>query len=187
MQRIAQRRVGNRHTAEDLVQDSWVAALEADVAGVVASEDLEVWRAWIGGVTRNLATRRFLRDHDQFRVERNAAKSERAECPQDIEDRMELQQRLARAIAGLVEPYRTAVVMRYLDGVGYKRIAQAQRTTSSNARQRVSRALTILRKELGVENFAPRGIWAGLVGMLVGSDDTASLLSRRHRTGLWPK
>ena len=64
--RLAARILGDGADAEEVVQDTWVAALEAD-GPALRSRGREGLRAWLGGVVRNLARRR----RNQRGIERN--------------------------------------------------------------------------------------------------------------------
>lgn len=156
---IARRVVGDGHLAEDLVQDTWVAALESNST---RERDSDGWRAWIGAVTRNLSLRRLRRESHRPDVERAAARPESLGGVEDLAERMELQRRLTDAILELEEPYRSALVLRFLEGATPGEIARKQGITNANARRRVSRALGMLRERLGVEG---RHGWAGCFGL----------------------
>lgn len=151
LQSIARRLVGDGHLAEDLVQDTWVAALEAERRKPEQNKDAEGWRAWARAVTRNVSLRRRRRDSKRREVEQQAARLESEGGVDDLAERLEWQRRLTNAIEGLDEPYRSALVLRYLDGRSPAEIAERQGISKVNARRRVSRALDQLRAELGVE------------------------------------
>jgi|GEM_PF-2413176 len=165
--RAIARSLAGEGAAEDLVQDTWVAALEAEVRG--SARDAEGWRAWLGAVTRNLARRRALREGRRPAVEERAARPEAQGGVADLAERMEQQRRLADALLALEEPYRSALALRYLDGLDHAAIAERQGVTNANARRRVSRGLAMLRARMGVEEPASRGkpfaglfAWTGL-------------------------
>ena len=170
---IARRLIGQCGGAEDLVQDTWVTAIEADMVGKGTWRDEAGWRAWVGAVTRNLALRRRRRESQRGYVEREAARAESVEARESIAERMELQRQLADAIQGLDEPYRDALVLRYLDGLELREVANRQGVSYANARQRVSRALSMLRDKLGVCEQENKKLWGGL-GAIFGSRPDAT-------------
>jgi RNA polymerase sigma-70 factor (ECF subfamily) len=168
---LARRLVLDEALAEDVVQDTWVAALErppgADGRGGL--------RAWLAAVARNLALRRRRRELARAAVERAAARRESIGGGEEELERMQLQRALVDAVLALEEPYRSAVVLRHLDGLSAAEIARRQGCSSAAARQRVSRGLAELRERLAREHgpvwrgclaLAPllgRG-WSGLAG-----------------------
>jgi RNA polymerase sigma-70 factor (ECF subfamily) len=134
--------------AEDVVQDTWVAALESPAPLDARGES--GLRAWLAAVARNLALKRRTQEDVRRRHERAAARAEsRADVdPLDQLGRLQLQRALADALLALDEPYRTAVVSRYLDGLGYDELARREEISRVAARQRVSRGLALLRGRL---------------------------------------
>lgn len=180
---LARKLTADSHAAEDVVQETWVAALEADVARIPTPQEESGWRAWLGGVTRNLARKRAYKDALRRHYERAASRPESSDDPEEIELRLLEQRRIGDALLKLREPYRSALALRYLDGLEYEEIAQRQRTTPANVRQRVSRALSMLRSELGESQFHGMETclaWLALVGprvreMLTGNSAKLSL------------
>src|SRR5258707_11591566 len=108
--------------ADDLVQETWRKALERPPAKDSTPSGL---RGWIGTVIRNLAGTR--RRDAQLRAwhERRAARPE-SWTPEDIEQRVLLQRRLAEAVLELAEPYRSAITLRYFVGLSTREVAERQ-------------------------------------------------------------
>ncbi|MFT7669984.1 MAG: RNA polymerase sigma-70 factor (ECF subfamily), partial [Planctomycetota bacterium] len=173
---IARRLVGDSHLADDLVQDAWVVALEADVSRASSWRDVEGWRAWIGGVARNLSARRAQRDARRREIEAVVAKSEATIEENHLSDRMHVQRQLAGAVLELDEPFRSALVMRYLDDLDYEQLAERQGISIANARQRVRRALAILRTRMGADDKGRFGV-LGLLGLGDSFDKGARALA----------
>src|SRR5688572_6525780 len=145
MRGLARSLVGDRDEAEDLVQDAVVVALEKraevrlDLAG------------WLRTVLRNLALRRAGREGRRTGIERLAARAESSASDAGVRDaieRMELQRWLAEAMLRLGEPYRSAVILRHVEGLDPGAIAARQGCSREAARQRIARGLTQLRAEL---------------------------------------
>ena len=71
--------------------------------------------------------------------------------PADRLLRSEEDRRLRQAVQCLPEPYRTAVVLRYLSGMAAAEIAEILHRPAGTVRYQLSRALQILRERLGSE------------------------------------
>jgi RNA polymerase sigma-70 factor (ECF subfamily) len=143
LRRLARGLVRDESAAEDLAQDTWVAALRARPADL---------RAWMSVVARNFA-RRSRRDEGlRSAHEARGARSEPVEGPDEIGARVELQRKLAEALLALEEPYRSALVLRYLDGLSTIQVAEKLGVSHDAARQRISRGLAKLRERLDREH-----------------------------------
>ncbi len=154
LRRLARGLVRDENAAEDLAQDTWVAALRRKPAAGAA--DL---RAWMNVVARNFA-RRSKRDAGlRAAHEPRAAREERIEGPDEIAARVELQRKLAEALLALEEPFRSALVLRYLDGLSTIQVAEKLGVSHDAARQRISRGLAKLRERLDHEHHGGRAGW----------------------------
>jgi RNA polymerase sigma factor (sigma-70 family) len=150
LRRLARGLVRDENAAEDLAQDTWVAALRAKPADL---------RAWMNVVARNFA-RRSQRDAGlRASHEPRAAQVERVEGPDEIAARVELQRKLAEALLALEEPFRSALVLRYLDGHSTIQVAERLGVSHDAARQRISRGLAKLREKLDHEHRGGRAGW----------------------------
>src|SRR5262245_22609402 len=114
LRRLAVSLVGPAAGADDLVQETWLAALRHP------PERDGPLRPWLGRVLRNLVKMRHragaVRLEKRPEVER--LEEERAETvsPEAVLDRFEAERLLARLVAELDEPYRGTVLLRYFEG-----------------------------------------------------------------------
>ncbi|MBI5433229.1 MAG: sigma-70 family RNA polymerase sigma factor, partial [Planctomycetes bacterium] len=153
--RLAASLVGESE-ADDLVQETWRVALERPPR----AESAAGLRAWLGRVLASLGTQARAKRSTRAWHEERAAKRESVES--DTEERAELQRLLANAVYALEEPYRSAIVLRYFDGLDARVIAQRQRISHDAARQRVSRGLALLRERLDREQRGGRAAWSAM-------------------------
>jgi hypothetical protein len=87
---------------------------------------------------------------------------------------MQLHKAVVEAVLALDEPFRSAVVWRHLDGLSAEEIARRQGCTAELARQRVSRGLAGMRKQIArLHGHDPRGIFA--LGVLLTRASAAGL------------
>lgn len=153
---LAARLVGGGDGPEDLVQDTWVAALEA------RPREVRSVRAWLSGVTRHLASRR---RRDARTRERHETRRPPAPAPPAAElvERVEVQRRIAEAVLALEEPYRETVIRRFFDGARPAGIARLQGIPESTVRTRLRRALAKLRERLD-RDHGSRAAWCAALG-----------------------
>ncbi len=145
---LARGLLGDEHRAEDVVQDSFAAAL--------AVGERREWRAWLGAVARNLASKVRRGEARREARERRAARPEALPSAADLAAQLELYRRLVAAVSALDEPYRSAILLRYFHGLDTAEIAKREGVPQATVRARVSRALAILRARLDRE----RAGWA---------------------------
>jgi RNA polymerase sigma factor (sigma-70 family) len=146
VRRLALRLTQDPDRAEDLVQDAWAIALERPPAPHPSGA-----RAWLRAVLRNLERRRRRDLAIRAWHEAHAARREEARDEDDIEEQVLLQRRLADAILGLEEPYRRAIVLRYLQNLPPREVARLQGVSYDAARQRIARGVAMLRGRLDRE------------------------------------
>jgi RNA polymerase sigma factor (sigma-70 family) len=127
--------------ADDLVQETWLAALSG------ASRPETSRYGWLGGIVRNLSHR----SHSQRRSPIRAETEAQAPTAPGIDDLLvqaELQQRLISAVRDLDEPYRTTVLLRYFEDLSVEELSRRMSVPSSTSRTRLQRALAQLRARL---------------------------------------
>jgi len=153
---------------DDLLQESWLAALRARSAPRTSLH------AWFAGLARN-AARSVRRE-----APRGAGDCETLACAAEdageLLARAELQERLIAAVRALRDPYRATVLLHYFEGLPLEEVGRRTGVPGSTARTRLSRALAELRERLGRERGG--GAWALLAELARGGTGgiTASTL-----------
>ncbi|HEX6884953.1 MAG TPA: sigma-70 family RNA polymerase sigma factor [Planctomycetota bacterium] len=138
--------------ADDLVQETWLAALRS------GHDPLEA-RPWLASILRNLA-RGLRRARGRSRErEEQVARVEALPSTAELIERLDAEQRLARELASLREPFRTTLLLRFHEGLTAEEIARRQGLPAGTVRWRVKRGLEDLRARLeralgGSEAFA---------------------------------
>jgi RNA polymerase sigma-70 factor (ECF subfamily) len=135
------RRLLDAAAAEDLVQETYLAALRGrSPNGAVG--------AWLHGIAHKLAL--LMRRRNSRRQQREQAAARPASGPSaaDAAASAELMQRIAAAVQGLPEVYRTAVVLRFWHDLPPRRIAHELQVSVHTVRSRLQRALAMLRERL---------------------------------------
>jgi RNA polymerase sigma-70 factor (ECF subfamily) len=157
MRALAARLVADPGAADDVVQEAWIAALE--------HPPREVGEAWLARVVRNLAWKRRRGERRRADHERAAPAVEPAPGPAQTAERLELQRRVLAAIAALDEPFRTAVVERYLEGRTSAELARRLGVPEGTVRWRLSRGVEDLRARLD-HDFGGREAWSVVLAPL---------------------
>lgn len=148
---IAAALVGDREGGEDLAQDTLVAALEQQ------PERRSSLRPWLKTVAHRLWA-----DRQRSESRRRAADVEPTpEAPSAAEtvERFALHRQVAEAVGGLSEPYRTAVLLRFYEGLPPREVAARTGVGTETARKRVQRGIEQLRASLD-RTAGNRAAWA---------------------------
>ncbi len=140
IQSLARSLVRDPATADDLVQDTWVAAMRGQRRGPV--------RPWLATILRNLWRERDRSETSRAHRERQVASEEQLPSGEELTERVERQRLLAESVMQLDEPYRTVVILRYYEGLSAAKIARRQDQPAERVRWRLRRALEILRERL---------------------------------------
>ncbi|MBL8863479.1 MAG: sigma-70 family RNA polymerase sigma factor [Planctomycetes bacterium] len=155
--RLAIHLVGDAAAAEDLVQQTFVTAMER-AAGWDARRPLE---PWLQGILANHARdlrKSARRAHDpDFDLGAVLARAE--DAPLESASRRELSGELARAVDALEEPYRAAVLLRLRHGMEAADIAHVLGRSPGAVRVQLHRARELLKRAL------PAGIASALVAL----------------------
>src|SRR5271154_327380 len=134
--------------AEDIVQETFLKAHHQ--RGKLCEP--EKFPAWLLTATRNAARDRLRRrrpqaDPDAF----DTIADHRAATPGSAMEKEEHQAHLRRALATLPEEHRTALTLRYLEGLDYRAIETAMGLSNGALRGILGRALGTLRRMPGLE------------------------------------
>jgi RNA polymerase sigma factor (sigma-70 family) len=160
LRQLAASLVGDGGRADDLVQDTWLAALRRP------PRTAEEPRPWLARVVANLARNerrgRARRAERELRVH-----EERVEPgPDALAQAAEAQRMLAEAVTRLDEPLRAVVVLRYFQGLDSRAAAERLGVPDSTVRTRLQRALEELRADLDRRCKGGRSAWAVLLAPL---------------------
>lgn len=139
---LARRLIRDEHLAEDLFQETWLAAFRNP------PQERRAERAWLSRVVRNLSSL-FMRTEDRRRIrEARVAEAEQLPPTDLILEREVEKLRVVRAVKALKEPYRSAIVYRFYENLPPREIARRLNVPVKTVKTRIHRALGLLRKEL---------------------------------------
>jgi len=139
--------VGNASAAGDVTQDALIKAWQR----VGELKEPQRFAAWLGRIVRNTA-----HDHLRRRPRREVSVDQQAACvderlvvdPLTQVDRREIRRGIDAALAELDEQTRSAVVLRYYEGMASKEIGELLDLSPAAVDMRLSRARTTLREKL---------------------------------------
>ena len=151
---VAFRSGGDRHDAEELVQDTFVRAYRA----LGEYEDQRIrelrLRGWLTTILLNAGRNR-------ARVRRvpttELVFDPGSEPTEDPLDRADQRETWGRLLAGLSPAQRTAVVLRHVDGMSYAEIAEVVGKPEGTVKAHVHRGLAALRTALLAAERSPDG------------------------------
>jgi RNA polymerase sigma-70 factor (ECF subfamily) len=144
------------HGAEDVAQQTWVAALQRPP--VAAS-----LRGWLAAVVRRLALRRARGEGRELSRQRAAARQELVPSTAEIVAREALRAEVVRAVLELDESHRAIVLLRFFDHLPPRAIARRLSVPVETVRTRLKRALALLRARLDRHCDGGRAAWCALL------------------------
>ncbi|HET9987444.1 MAG TPA: sigma-70 family RNA polymerase sigma factor, partial [Kofleriaceae bacterium] len=156
LRRLATSLAGNAADADDLVQESWIAAWRR------RPDTDRSLRPWLAKVVRDVAG--MTRRSERRRVAREQAALDPREVasPAAMLEQVRLHRLLADLVLALDEPFRSAIVARYVEGRSAADIARTEGIPDSTVRARLREGLSRLRAALDRET-GERKAWAPAV------------------------
>lgn len=157
LHRLARQLVRDPHLADDLAQDTWLAALRHGLGGVANV------RAWLATTLRNaarLGSRQRRREQVRQAI---SARPEAVDPSCEMAARLQEQRMLLAAVEQLGEPSRTAIMLRYLEGLPPRRIAAQLGVPVATVQTRLKRGLERLRTLLDERHGSRHGWMAVLL------------------------
>ena len=178
---VARRLVDCPGVAEDVVQDTWVEALERP------PRFRSNLRGWLGRVAANRARHVGRGETRRRRRERAVARPERAPALDEIAERASLQREVVGHVLALDEPFRSVVLLRFFEGQAPPEIAAHLGVPLKTVHSRLARAFDKLRARLDAE-YGDRRSWSLAIAPLLASRRAAPALagtSSLSTLGIW--
>ena len=160
---LARQLVADAATAEDVVQETWIAALREQPA-----TDRPL-RPWLERVLRNFASNARRNRKTRLRHEQAASGGQSmAASVEEVVAKAEGQQRVVAAVLALQEPYRSVVLLHYYEGLSAAEIARRSETPAGTVRWQLSTGRKLLRDKLDQEAGGDRRAWCTALLPLTG-------------------
>ena len=168
VQSLAAHLLARTDGAEDVAQETWMAAMQSRRAGELSGRSL---KAWLAQVVRRKAFRLRTRERSRgLREERYGQElAERGGegSPESHSLRAETIQRVTAAVLALKEPYQQTVLLRFYENLADQDIAKRMGVPVATVRSRLQRAKAQLRSQLRAEFDGSEARWqAALLPLL---------------------
>ena len=171
LRRLSRHLVGESG-ADDLVQETWLAALRAR-----SSSPSSRPRAWLATVARNTAINVGRGDRRRRRRESACAPGDDVPSTEELVSATSIQREIVRQVHRLDEPYRTTVLLRYFRGMRSREIAAHQGVAVGTVDSRLRRAIALLRGRMD-ESSGGREVWTmALAPLGRGSAKTGTVVA----------
>jgi len=177
VRRLARRLVRDEARAEDVVQDTYVAALRNPPRHAGAL------RAWLASVVRKIAFTHRRSEQRRRDREEQAPPGRPLPAPEEVAERAQWHQRVVNAVMELDEPYRSTLLLRYFEDLNSSEIARVHDVPPATVRTRVKRGLEQLRDRLDGEAGGDRAAWLHGLLLLGWRPDELAAAARAAR---WP-
>jgi RNA polymerase sigma-70 factor (ECF subfamily) len=178
VRRLALAIVRDDAVADDVAQDVMWTALRSSEE---RPKTLTALRAWLTHVVRSTAVDRVRSETARRAREQAASRPEADGSSSDAVDRGARAQWVVDAVMQLAEPYRSVILLRYLDQLPMAEVARRTNASETTARKRVSVGLDLLRSRLDREFGSDAESWALA---LIGPRVTATRTSIGATTGI---
>ena len=173
---LARHMLADRGLAEDVVQETWIAALRAP-------PEVGRQRPWLARVARNFALQRYRAEASRGRREHAAARPEPNPSAAETVARAELHAKLVQAVLALEEPYRETILWRYFEDLPAERIAERAGIDPATVRSRIARARERLRTALMERGGEPPERW--LSALLPHGSNPVVVAAGGTLAGIW--
>lgn len=161
LRRIAARILRDTSSADDVVQEVWLAYKDY-TSGGKSPEDV---RAWLAGVTRNIARNEVRSRASRQMREHRSAQPERLDLDPEVSaEKAEVGGLVIKAIRSLKEPYRTLLQRHFIDGRSLREIAAEESRPLATIESRLRRGMERLRGKLEPQFGGGRALGVALFG-----------------------
>ena len=143
----------DENQVDDVVQQAWVVALRK------APRQPGALRSWLAAVTRNLSRNQRRGEGRRQKHEKRVPPRDLAPSASEIAQREEIRGKVVDAVLALAEPYRSTLILRYLEESSPKEIAEKTGEPASTVRVRIKRGLELLRRRMDETSGGDRRGW----------------------------
>jgi len=150
---LARRLIGDEHLAADVAQETCVAALHSP------PRERGNLRAWLATVLRNVLRQEHRAGARRRERELAVARPESSPDPSGVVDKAVSLGELVNEVLALDEPYRTTVLLRFVEDLPPRDVAQRMQTPVATVHTRLTRGLAQLRERLDRKRGGDAKAW----------------------------
>jgi RNA polymerase sigma factor (sigma-70 family) len=161
---LARRLTADPSTADDLVQETYVAALTG------GQQRPQSFAAWLTAVLRIRAARRIRTDTRRRNREQTTARDPSTLETADVAIKIDVARRLLQHVEALDAPYRDAIFLRYYENLMPQQMAGRLGVPLGTVKTRLARALAQLRELLDADHPEGRQNWFPALCAISGID-----------------
>ena len=160
VQGLARSLVADPGLADDISQETWLVALRQPPSTTGSL------RAWLGRVVRSAALQEHRRASVRRDYEERSAEPRASSSPPELLEKVAVQRSVVDGVLALREPYRSALILRYFEGLSPQGIARSTDTPVATVKTRLARGLGMLRERLDREYGGDGEAWLRAVAPL---------------------
>lgn len=153
---LAQRLVEDEDRAEDVIQDTWLAALEHP------PRYQKSLQAWLGTVLANFVKRSGRSEVRTRKREHRVARPDLSPSSVEVLEKEAMLRRVVQAVFDLEPPYRSVIILRFYDDLPPREIARKLDLPVETIRTRLKRGLQQLRGRLD-RDYGDRSAWTPIL------------------------
>jgi RNA polymerase sigma-70 factor (ECF subfamily) len=160
VRRLARKLVQDPNVADDVVQQTWLAALEhppESLARGTANASAE--RSWLARVVANFVRQRGRAEARRSARETSSARPASASSEPDVVEQVDGQHVVVQEVLQLDEPLRSTLLLRYFKDLSAAEIARRQDVPAATVRSRLARGLEELRERMDARYGGDRSAW----------------------------
>jgi len=170
--------VKDQHRAADIEQQTWLMALENPPATNKPAI------SWLAKVIRNITINFYNKEKIYSKHLKAASNGSSLTDTNKIVEKEEIRRNLIETVLRLKEPYRTAIVLRYYDGLKPREISKQLDMPVERVRSHLKRGLNQLRQKLDAQHDGSRTKWlmalTPIAGLKVGTWETSAAVSSTY-------
>jgi RNA polymerase sigma-70 factor (ECF subfamily) len=173
---LASELVADPSAADEVVQETWLQVIQRPPRSLTNA------RGWLASVMRNVARNRARGESARVRREQVAAREEAVAASDEASANAEQQRALIGHVLALDEVYRSALLLRFYEGMSPREIARMQGVPTATVKTRLARGLDKLRSRLDESFGGDRRAWVGSLAP-IASGVSGSALGRVRNSG----
>jgi len=177
VQAVARRLATAECEADDIEQETWVAAIRTPPA------HRRSIRGWLFAVATNVARRLNRSRARRATYESRPRVTGPCDSPAELASRADAHRRLVEAVVQLGEPLRQTVLLRYFEGLELREVSERMGVPYETVRKRLRRAVGALRTRLEVEQQTRHSSLAVLLTAVLQPPPTSAAAGLGLATG----